>query len=138
MRSAHNCSRWPHEEKRGAARYGFGRGGRTPQIASRPIGFLARIVADPSSDRMSLGFVRAVVPNSSTKGSKRCASERQTHGCGFAIGPQPAEFSKETANSGANAVPSHYDPDLARIVAAWPTLAEPIKRALLEIRVQRK
>ena len=50
----------------GKARHGFGRGGRTPRTASTPIHVLARIVANPSSDRMTLGFVRAVVPNSST------------------------------------------------------------------------
>ena len=61
-----NRSRWPHEERHGAARHGFGRGGRTPQIPSPPIQVLARIVANPGSDRMRLGLVRAVAPNSST------------------------------------------------------------------------
>jgi hypothetical protein len=28
---------------------------------------------------------------------------------------------------------STIDPDLARIVAAWPTLAEPIKRAMVAL-----
>jgi hypothetical protein len=43
------------------------------------------------------------------------------------------QFSQETANTGTTAVPSHYDPDLARIVAALPTLAEPIKRAMVAL-----
>jgi hypothetical protein len=38
------------------------------------------------------------------------------------------------AESGAfSADSSKIDPDLARIVAAWPTLAEPIKRAILAL-----
>lgn len=38
------------------------------------------------------------------------------------------------AESGAfSADSSQIDPDLARIVAAWPTLAEPIKRAIVAL-----
>jgi hypothetical protein len=38
------------------------------------------------------------------------------------------------AKSGAPSADSNaIDPDLARIVAAWPTLAEPIKRAMLAL-----
>jgi hypothetical protein len=48
-------SQWPREERDGAARHGIGRGGRSPL----PRQVRARIVANPGSDRVSLGLVRA-------------------------------------------------------------------------------
>lgn len=45
---------------------------------------------------------------------------------------------EENVNSGASAAPggarpSEIDRDLARIIAAWPSLPEPIRRALLAL-----
>jgi hypothetical protein len=67
------------------------------QIPSPPIQILARIGDDLTSDRMRLGLVRAVAPNSSTKGSKNGAGGSRTHGGGFAIRLQAPNLPKKTA-----------------------------------------
>jgi hypothetical protein len=38
-----------------------------------------------------------------------------------------------TADETDRTIPTVLDPDLAKIVAAWPTLAEPLKRAMLAL-----
>jgi hypothetical protein len=38
-----------------------------------------------------------------------------------------------TGDAESDAVGARIDPDLARIVAAWPTLPEPIRRAMLAL-----
>jgi hypothetical protein len=44
------------------------------------------------------------------------------------------EATEGGAKSGADSTaPSPADPDLARIVAAWPALREPIRRAMLSL-----
>jgi hypothetical protein len=120
-RSAGDRNRRSPEERPGAARHGFGRGGCPLfcSIAANPVGIAFDSFASRGHplrlDR--LGTVGA-----------------EPHGGGFAIGLQAAEFPKETANSEAAALLTHYgDPDLARIVAAWPALAEPIKRAMVAL-----
>ena len=40
---------------------------------------------------------------------------------------------KTGVSQGGAAKAQQIDPDLAKIVAAWPTLAEPIKRAMLAL-----
>jgi hypothetical protein len=53
------------------------------------------------------------------------------------VGPNP--LPANTSGDGATThVPQHVpaapdDPDLARIIAAWPTLAEPIRRAIMAL-----
>jgi hypothetical protein len=47
----------------------------------------------------------------------------------------PCENAEENSDFSALLAPelARIDPDLARIVAAWPTLAEPIRRAMLAL-----
>jgi hypothetical protein len=57
---------------------------------------------------------------------------------GFDQGPDFSGKTRESADDSAKssafpADPSLIDPDLARILDAWPTLAEPIRRAVLAL-----
>jgi hypothetical protein len=45
----------------------------------------------------------------------------------------PLKSSKKTAIRGADTVHLQFDFDLSKIIAAWPTLAEPIKRAMVAL-----
>jgi hypothetical protein len=56
----------------------------------------------------------------------------------FETGPRPAERPDPPSTSADTPVPDALsdaltDPDLARIVGAWPTLPEPIRRAVLAL-----
>jgi hypothetical protein len=51
---------------------------------------------------------------------------------GFSVAQPVAHESDKTAVSGA-AEPVPFDAELARIVAAWPTLDDPIRRAMLAL-----
>jgi hypothetical protein len=58
----------------------------------------------------------------------RQGSEHSPH---FSANPHQALG--DGAESGAVSTPSIIDPGLARIVAAWPALPEPIRRAMLAL-----
>jgi len=79
----------------------------------------------------------AGVPNSLAVPGKIVRSERMTL-TGFDQGPDfPGKMQESVGRSAESsavpAPPSTIDPDLARILDIWPSLAEPIRRAVLAL-----
>jgi hypothetical protein len=67
----------------------------------------------PATHGFSVPVSSSAEAPSTTDGSSACVNE------------------PKTATDGAREKAQRFDPDLVRIMAAWPSLSEPIRRAML-------